>query len=97
MIAIALIIGLVAIVLAALVRLARGPTLYDRLLGVVCANIALAAVIAAAGVLGSTLVLIDLAIVQVGIGFLIAVTAFKALRFRSGQPGLEVLGEDERP
>ena len=73
----------------ALARLFAGPTFHDRALAAFSLNAKLALVTAAAGVMSARPILIDQAILQVGLGFVLTVAVLKVLRLRSLQPALD--------
>lgn len=72
-----------------LARLFAGPTFYDRALTALSVNAKLAVVVAAVGVMSGRAALIDQAIAQVAIGYILAVAVLKVLRMRSLQPALD--------
>ncbi|MFZ4120977.1 MAG: monovalent cation/H+ antiporter complex subunit F [Caulobacterales bacterium] len=91
-------IALACLVLAAAVVVARllaGPTLYDRALAALSINIKLALALAAGAVVLGQPALIDQAILQVILGFVVCVAVLKTLRFRSLQSSLEARSEQE--
>lgn len=72
-----------------LARLFAGPTFHDRALAATGLNAKLALVIAAVGAMSGRPGLIDQALIQLGLGFVMAVAVLKVLRLRSLQPALD--------
>lgn len=72
-----------------LARLFAGPTFHDRALAATSLNAKLALVIAAIGAMSGRAGLIDQALLQLGLGFVLAVAVLKVLRLRSLQPAMD--------
>lgn len=72
-----------------LARLFAGPTFHDRALAATGLNAKLALVIAAMGAMSGRPALIDQALLQLGLGFVLTIAVLKVLRLRSLQPALD--------
>ncbi len=72
-----------------LARLFAGPTFHDRALAATGLNAKLALVIAAMGAMSGRPALIDQALLQLGLGFVLTIAVLKVLRLRSLQPSLD--------
>jgi multisubunit Na+/H+ antiporter MnhF subunit len=85
-----MIVAIGALVVGAMMcgRLFGGPTFYDRALAAFSANAMLGLGVAAVGALTGRLALVDLAIAQTAVGFVLAVAVLKVLRLRTLQPPL---------
>ncbi len=86
--------GAVVVAAVAAARLFAGPTFYDRALAALGVNALLALALAAVGVMTGRLALIDQAIIQVAVGFVLGVAVLKLLRLRSLQPSLQTSPRD---
>jgi len=89
MIAALLAAGVLTAACFSLARLFAGPTFHDRALAATGFNAKLALVVAAVGAMSGDPGLIDQALLQLGLGFVLTVAVLKVLRLRSLQPALD--------
>jgi len=85
--------GLLALALT-MVRLASGPSLYDRALGAALAVIEIALICAGAAVLLGEAMLVDVALALVFVALVMSVAVLKFFRARTFQPPLVRPGDD---